>query len=81
MTIGNRMVLTPSVEVGLRQDGGDAETGIGMDIGTGLILADAVTGLGVDVRVRRLLVHQAEGFAKARRVDRGQLQRDAVDTA
>ena len=34
-----------------------------MDLGAGLVLADAVTGLAVDVRVRRLLVHQAVGFA------------------
>ena len=33
LTIGNRMALTPSVEVGIRQDGGDAETGTGMDVG------------------------------------------------
>ena len=28
-----RLSLKPSVEVGLRQDGGDAETGGGMDVG------------------------------------------------
>ena len=31
-TLGGRMSLTPSVEVGLRQDGGDAETGTGVDV-------------------------------------------------
>ena len=65
MTIANRMALTPSVEIGIRQDGGDAETGRGMDLGAGLALADGVTGLAVDIRVRRLLVHQAEGFAES----------------
>ena len=64
LTIGNRMALTPSVEVGIRQDGGDAETGTGMDVGAGLVFADAGTGLSVDVRVRRLVVHQANGFAE-----------------
>ena len=64
MTIASRMALTPSVEIGIRQDGGDAETGRGMDVGAGLVLADGVTGLAVDIRVRRLLVHQAEGFAE-----------------
>ena len=58
------MALTPSVEIGIRQDGGDAETGRGMDLGAGLVLADGVTGLAVDIRVRRLLVHQAKGFAE-----------------
>ena len=65
MTIAGRMALTPSVEIGIRQDGGDAETGRGMDLGAGLVLADRVTGLAVDIRVRRLLVHQAEGFAES----------------
>ena len=61
-TVGGRLSLTPSVEVGLRHDGGDAETGAGMDVGAGLIVADASTGLSVDVRVRTLLVHQDENF-------------------
>ena len=59
------MAFTPSVELGIRQNDGDAETGRGLDLGVGLVLADGVTGLAVDVRVRRLLVHQAAGFAKS----------------
>ena len=65
MTIASRMALTPSVEIGIRQDGGDAGTGRGMDLGAGLVLADGVTGLAVDIRVRRLLLHHAEGFAES----------------
>ena len=61
---GGRLSLTPSVEVGLRRDGGDAEMGAGMDVGGGLAFADAVTGLSLDVRVRTLVVHQAEGFSE-----------------
>ncbi len=61
-TLGGRVSLRPSVEVGLRHDGGDAETGVGMDVGGGLVVSDTSTGLAVDVRVRMLLVHQAEGF-------------------
>ena len=60
--LAGRVSLRPSAEVGLRHDGGDAETGAGMDVGGGLILSDSSTGLAVDVRVRMLLVHQAEGF-------------------
>ena len=60
--LAGRLLLRPSVEVGLRHDGGDAETGAGMDVGAGLIVSDASTGLSVDVRVRMLVVHQAEGF-------------------
>ena len=54
--------LQPSLEVGLRRDGGDAETGAGVDIGGGLVMAAASTGLAVDLRVRMLLAHQADEF-------------------
>ena len=60
--VGTRLSLTPSVEVGVRQDGGDAETGAGLDLGGGLVLSDSVLGLSLDLRVRTLVVHQAEGF-------------------
>ena len=61
-TLGGALSLRPSVEVGLRHDGGDAETGAGIDVGGGLVAAHATSGLAVDVRVRTLLVHEAEGF-------------------
>ena len=63
-SLGGGLSLRPSVEVGLRHDGGDAETGAGMDVGAGLIVSDAATGLAVDVRVRTLLVHQDEDFSE-----------------
>ena len=50
--LAGRLSLRPSVEVGLRHDGGDAETGAGMDIGSGLVVSDSSTGLSVDVRGR-----------------------------
>ena len=61
-TVGGRLSLTPSLEVGLRQDGGNAETGTGLNIGGGLVFSDTVTGLSLDVQVRTLMVHQAEKF-------------------
>ena len=61
-TFGGRMSLTPSVEVGLRQDGGDAETGTGVDVVGGLAFTDSSTGLSLDVQVRTLVAHQADGF-------------------
>ena len=61
-TLAGRLSLTPSVEVGLRHDGGDAETGAGMDVGAGLVVSDSSTGPAVDVRVRTLVVHQDQGF-------------------
>ena len=61
---GGRLSLTLSVEVGLRRDRGDAETGAGMDVGGGLTFTDAVTGRSLDVRIRTLVVHQGEGFGE-----------------
>ena len=63
-TLGGALSLRPSVEVGLRHDGGDAETGAGVDVGGGLVASHPSSGLAVDVRVRTLLVHEAEGFSE-----------------
>jgi hypothetical protein len=52
---------TLTVQLGRRQDGGDAESGGGIDVGGGLVFTDRVTGLSLEVRVRTLLVHHAEG--------------------
>ena len=65
VTVANRLALTPSIELGVRQDGGDADVGAGLDLAAGLVLADSVTGLAIDLRVRRLLIHQAAGFAES----------------
>ena len=59
---GHGIALRPSLEVGLRRDGGDAETGAGADVSASLIASDPLTGLSVDVRIRTLLAHQDEGF-------------------
>ena len=61
---GRGLSLQPSLEVGLRRDGGDAETGAGVDLGGGLVVKDPLTGLSADVQIRMLLVHQAEGFGE-----------------
>ena len=62
--LGGGLSLKPSVEVGLRHDGGDAEQGSGIDVGGGLVVFDPSTGLSVNVQVRMLLVHEAEGFSE-----------------
>ena len=54
--------LVPSVEVGMRYDGGDGETGAGADIAAGLTVSDLLAGLSVDARVRTLVVHEVEGY-------------------
>ena len=64
VALGESTVLTPSLEVGLRHDGGDAETGFGADIGVGLALSDAARGITSEIRARGLLTHEAEGFGE-----------------
>ena len=54
--------LTPSLEIGARHDGGDAETGFGVEIGAGLAWSDPRNGLSAELRARGLLSHAAEGF-------------------
>ena len=80
-TLGNVLLLKPMVEVGLRHDGGDAETGAGMDLGGGLTVSAPATGLSVDVRVRMLLVHQAEGFRERGMSVSVSYKPEAVDAA
>ena len=43
-------------------DGGDAETGFGLDLGAGLRLSDPMRGLEVEIRGRGLLSHESDGF-------------------
>ena len=50
--------LTPSLEVGLRHDGGDAETGTGIELGAGVSYADPALGLTVEGKARGLLAHE-----------------------
>ena len=54
--------LTPSLEIGVRHDGGDAETGFGLDLGGGLALSDPKRGLQAELRGRGLLTHESKGF-------------------
>ena len=57
---GNGATFTPSAEVGLRHDGGDAETGTGVEVGAGLrYTVGAVT---IEAQARTLLAHEASGY-------------------
>ena len=53
---GGRFV--PTLGVGLRQDGGDAETGTGIEVGGGVSYADPATGLTVEGKARGLVAHE-----------------------
>ena len=56
----NGATFTPSAEVGLRHDGGDAETGTGVEVGAGLrYTVGAVT---IEAQARTLLAHEASGY-------------------
>ena len=50
------------MELGLRLDGGDAETGFGLDLGGGILLSAPEQGLAAELRGRALLSHAADGF-------------------
>ena len=54
--------LTPSFEVGARADGGDAEAGLGMEVGGGLAYANTRLGLDIAARGRWLARHEEEDF-------------------
>ena len=47
---GDGASLTPTMEMGLRHDGGDAETGFGVDVGAGLSWSDPRRGLSLGVQ-------------------------------
>ena len=54
--------LTPSLELGVRQDGGDAETGMGLVLGGGLRYADPGSGVSMELGARTLLAHADSGY-------------------
>ena len=56
MPLATGGVLKPSLEAGLRYDGGDAETGAGIELGGGL--GYAAGSLSVEVNARALVAHE-----------------------
>ena len=60
--------VTPKLEIGARHDGGDAETGFGVELGGGLAWVDPALGLSLDLSGRILIAHgnddlEDRGFA------------------
>ena len=55
--------FVPSLEVGLRHDGGDAETGTGVEVGGSLRYASA-WGLSIEASLRALVAHQARDYTE-----------------
>ncbi len=58
LALANKTRLTPSLEVGLRHDSGDAENGWGLDLGGGLAYAVPARGFAAEFNGRWLLSHQ-----------------------
>ena len=56
--VGEGGALTPTVELGLREDRGDAETGTGLELGGGVSYTDPARGLVVTAKARTLLAHE-----------------------
>ncbi|MYG40879.1 MAG: autotransporter outer membrane beta-barrel domain-containing protein [Nitrospira sp. SB0677_bin_15] len=54
--------VIPKLEVGARHDGGDAETGAGVELGGGLAWSDPALNLSLDVKGRTLLAHKDGAF-------------------
>ena len=62
MAVGAAATFIPSFEMGVRLDGGDADTGFGTDIGAGLAFSSPEKGLRLDLKARGLMAHEAAGF-------------------
>ncbi len=60
--LGSGVSLAPKLELGVRQDGGDAETGRGIYAGAGLALADPNLGIAFDLEGQMLISHDDETF-------------------
>lgn len=56
--------FNPLVEVALRHDGGDGETGTGVEIGGGFLFEDLDMGLSIAGRGRWLAVHSSDEFSQ-----------------
>ena len=60
VALGSGGVLTPSVELGVRHDGGDVESGTGLEIGGRVRYRDGARGLTVEGGARALVAHGGE---------------------
>ena len=61
-TLDEQRVLAPTLQVGMRRDGGDAETGVGLDVGGTLRYADASLGLNVEASGHYLVAHEDAAY-------------------
>ena len=62
MDLAKGRSFVPRLEIGTRYDGGDAETGFGIEVGAGLSLRDHVSGVSFDLSGRTLVQHENDTF-------------------
>ena len=55
--------LRPRLEIGARHDGGDAETGLGIELGGGVSWTDPGLGVSLDLSGRTLVLHDDNDLA------------------
>ena len=58
--LANHATLTPSLEAGLRRDGGDLGSGLGLEAGASLLWRDPQTGWTGELRARTLVAHERD---------------------
>ena len=61
-TLTGGEVVQPQLRVGMRRDGGDVETGFGMEVGGGLNFVDPERGLTISLHGRRLVAHEQSHY-------------------
>ncbi len=62
MALESGGALKPRLEAGARHDGGDAETGFGIELGGGIGWSDPASGLSLDLAGRALVAHADGGL-------------------
>ncbi len=75
--LSDTATLRPSLELGVRHDGGDAETGTGVELGGGVAWSDAASGLSIEAKGRMLVAHADSdyrewGMSATARLDPGE---------
>ncbi len=55
-------LVQPQLRVGMRHDGGDVETGLGMELGAALAFLDPDRGLTISVHGRTLVTHEQSDY-------------------
>ena len=60
--VSDTATFRPALELGVRHDGGDAETGAGLEVGGGVAFTDAASGLSLEAKARLLAAHADSGY-------------------